>query len=130
MVNTQSIPASAPAQDPISRDLTQISTSAPMIRRLTVSDGPRSLREPDGSSRSAPMLRLQGRWLEGAGFAVGVPVTVHVGSGRLIIEVAEPERVPQAEVLERIGLLIADEGLPKRDFHEIARRVRRTRRSD
>ena len=76
------------------------------------------------------MLRLQGRWLEGAGFAVGVPVTVHVGSGRLIIEVAEPERVPQAEVLERIGLLIADEGLPKRDFHEIARRVRRTRRSD
>ena len=36
MVNTQTIPASASAQDPIIRDFIQISTESPQIRRLTV----------------------------------------------------------------------------------------------
>ncbi len=36
--------------------------------------------------------RLQGAWLERAGFAIGVQVKVHVSPGRLIIETAAPER--------------------------------------
>ncbi len=62
----------------------------------------------------APMLRLQGAWLKRAGFAIGVPVTVRVSPGRLVIEVAEPERVSQAEVLAKIAR-VAEGGLPKPD---------------
>ena len=103
MAHAQSIPASATAQDPIARDSTQMSAPNPQIRRLTVSCGARTVREPNGSSAPAPMLRLQGAWLKRAGFAIGVPVAVWVSSGRLVIDVAEPERMPQAEVLAKIA---------------------------
>ena len=40
---------------------------------------------------STPYLRLQGRWLERAGFPVGTPVRVEVSDRRLIVEAVEPE---------------------------------------
>ena len=74
----------------------------------------------------APRLCLQGAWLERAGFAIGVPVTVRVSSGRLVIEVTEPALVPAAEVLKTIAR-VANSGVPKRDVHELVRRLRRRR---
>lgn len=38
-----------------------------------------------------PFLRLQGRWLDAAGFAIGANVQVQVESGRLVIEVIDPQ---------------------------------------
>jgi hypothetical protein len=130
MVNPQSIPASTSAQDPIFHDFSQISTESPQIRRLTVSYGTYRVREPDGRAMSVPKLRLQGAWLERAGFAIGVPVRVHVSRGRLVIEAAESERVPQAEVIGTLGALVADEGLSTRDFRDLERRLRRLGCSD
>ena len=130
MVNPQSIPASTSAQDPIFHDFSQISTESPQIRRLTVSYGTYRVREPDGRAIFVPKLRLQGAWLERAGFAIGVPVKVQVSRGRLVIEAAESERVPQAEVLGVLGALVADEGLSKHDFDDLERRLRRLGRSD
>lgn len=126
MVNTQNIPASAPAQDPIARDFTQISTENPEIRRLTVGYGTRRVNRPDGRSMSAPMLRLQGAWLERAGFLVGRIVKVHVSFGRLVIEAAEPERASKAEVLERIAR-VSEGGLPKCELDALVRRLKRNR---
>jgi hypothetical protein len=37
-----------------------------------------------------PFLRLQGRWLDQAGFAIGAQVQVAVSRGRLVVEVVEP----------------------------------------
>jgi Toxin SymE, type I toxin-antitoxin system len=34
-----------------------------------------------------PFLRLQGRWLQEAGFAIGTPVRILVTPGRLVLEV-------------------------------------------
>jgi len=39
-----------------------------------------------------PFLRLQGRWLDEAGFAIGANVQVVVSPGRLVVEVIEPEQ--------------------------------------
>jgi len=39
-----------------------------------------------------PFLRLQGRWLDRAGFAVGADVNVQVEPGRLVIEVIDPQK--------------------------------------
>ena len=126
MVNPQSIPASSSAQDPITRDFTQISTESSQIRRLTVYDGMRRVRGPNGRAMFAPMLRLQGAWLERAGFLAGRMVKVHVSLGRLVIETAEPERVPKAEVLERIAR-VSEDGLPKRELDALVRHLERNR---
>lgn len=126
MVNPQSIPASASAQDPIARDFTQISIESPQSRRLTVSYGTRRVNGPDGRSMSAPMLRLQGAWLERAGFLIGCMAKVHVSFGRLVIEAAEPERVPKAEVLESIAR-VSEGGLPKRELDAFVRHLKRNR---
>ena len=126
MAHAETTPALAPAQDPIAPDSTQISAREPEVRRLTVSYGARTVREPDGSSAPAPMLRLQGAWLKRAGFVIGVPVTVQVSSGRLVIEAAEPERVSQAEVLAKIAR-VAEGGLPKRDWDRFVRYLKRCR---
>lgn len=56
-----------------------------------------------------------------------MPVKVHVSAGRLVIEAAELERVPRAKALTTIGALVADDGLTKRDFHELARLIKRRR---
>ena len=126
MAHAETTPALAPAQDPIARDSTQMSATDPQIRRLAVSYGTRTVREPDGSSAPAPMLRLQGAWLKRAGFAIGVPVTVRVSPGRLVIEVAEPECVSQAEVLAKIAR-VAEGGLQKRDWDRFVRYLKRCR---
>ena len=126
MVNPQSIPASASAQDPITRDFIRISTESPQIRRLTVNYGTYSVRGPDERAMSVPLLRLQGAWLERAGFAIGVPVKVHVSSGRLVIEAVESERVPKAEVLERIAR-VSEGGLPKHELDALVRHLKRDR---
>ena len=124
MVNTQTIPAFAPAQDSIYRDFTEIPPESPQIRRLTVSYGTYGVRGPDGRAISIPMLRLQGAWLERAGFAIGAAVKVqHMSRGRLVIEAVE--RVPQAEALGVLGALLRDKGLSKRDLDEIGRQLRR-----
>lgn len=109
MTHAKTTPASALAQDPISRDSTQIIPRDSEVRRLTVSYGARSVRDSNGSSVPAPMLRLQGAWLGRAGFAVGAPVTVRVSSGRLVIETVELEHVPQVEAFALIAH-VADGG--------------------
>jgi hypothetical protein len=38
-----------------------------------------------------PFLRLQGRWLDQAGFAIGAQVRVEVDRGRLVVEVIDAE---------------------------------------
>lgn len=64
-------------------------------RRLTVSS-----RYPESRARTAapyvpstpmPFLRLQGRWLDQAGFAIGAQVRVEVDRGRLVVEVIDAE---------------------------------------
>ena len=42
-----------------------------------------------------PHLRLTGRWLAQAGFAVGTAVRVQVERGRLVLEVIESEGKPR-----------------------------------
>ncbi|MGH8226491.1 MAG: SymE family type I addiction module toxin [Steroidobacteraceae bacterium] len=126
MVGTHSMPAPAPAQDPISPDFAPISHRDRAVRRYTVTDGLRSICEPDGRSVAVPMLRLRGAWLKRAGFAIGVPVTVRVSAGRLVIEVADPERVPQTEAFARIARA-ADGDLPKRDLDRFVRDLGRRR---
>jgi type I toxin-antitoxin system toxin SymE len=101
MANSESTPAAAPTQSSFSFDSNQISAQESGIRRLTVSYGAGTVREPDGRSRSAPMLRLQGAWLKRAGFAIGVKVTVQVSAGRLVIESAEPEIDVASRFLKR-----------------------------
>lgn len=64
-------------------------------RRLTVSrhyPESRAVRPAGLHAIPAPMpfLRLQGRWLDEAGFAIGANVRVEVSAGRLVVELAEP----------------------------------------
>jgi hypothetical protein len=85
------------------------------------------VRGADGNPALAPLLRLQGAWLARAGFAIGVPVRVHVNSGRLVIEAAELERVPRTEVLTRLGGgAVRDDGIPRREMAGLVRRLRRS----
>ena len=61
-------------------------------RRLTVScQYPESRAARPRAVPVAPMpfLRLQGRWLDQAGFAIGANVRVEVAAGRLVVEVIE-----------------------------------------
>jgi hypothetical protein len=51
-------------------------------------------RSPARNPPPMPYLRLQGRWLERAGFAVGSHVRVSVASRRLVIEVIEDAPPP------------------------------------
>lgn len=75
---------------------------------------------------SVPLLRLQGAWLERAGFAIGTPVKLHVSRGHLVIEAVKSERVPKAEVLERIAQ-VSEGGLPKRELDALVRHLKRDR---
>jgi hypothetical protein len=130
MVNTQTIPAFAPTQDSIYRDFAQIPTESPQIRRLTVNYGTYGVRGPDGRAMPIPMLRLQGAWLERAGFAIGATVKVHMSRGRLVIEAVKSEPASQAEALGVLGALLAEKGLSKRDLDDIGRQLRRMGRAD
>jgi hypothetical protein len=66
-----------------------------------------------------------GCWLERAGFPVGRMVNLQIRCGRLVIE-AEPERVPAAELLERIAR-VSEDGSPKRELDAHVRRLKRDR---
>ena len=73
---------------------TASSDTAMNSRRLRVTSLPEALRWSPVSQRNSspiPYLRLRGRWLEHAGFAVGSTVRVSMEPGRLVIEVAESE---------------------------------------
>lgn len=64
-------------------------------RRLTVSRsylGCRAARPHYVLPAPMPFLRLQGRWLDQAGFAIGANVRVTVSAGRLVVEVIESEQ--------------------------------------
>jgi toxic protein SymE len=63
-------------------------------RRLTVSrTRPESrARVPRRFPAPMPFLRLKGRWLGEAGFAIGVPVQVTVAPGLLVLEALDDER--------------------------------------
>jgi hypothetical protein len=125
MVSTYSMPVPAPAQDPISRDFTQKDTRDQAVRRLTVCNSLRDIQGPNGRPTRAPQLLLRGRWLQRAGFHVGVPVKVHVSRGRLVIE-PDRDRAPQDEVLTRIAQ-VTEGGLPKRELNALIRRLKRDR---
>lgn len=63
-------------------------------RRLTVSRTyyaePLLRRRVPAPARALPQLRLQGRWLEQAGFAIGAQIEVAVAAGELIVKVLPP----------------------------------------
>jgi hypothetical protein len=63
-------------------------------RRLTVSrTHPESrARFPRPVPTPMPLLRLQGRWMDRAGFGIGKPVRVAVKPGLLVLEVLNAER--------------------------------------
>jgi hypothetical protein len=122
MANSECMPITASARSSISDDFAQIPIQRES-RRLTVSYRPRSVFALGACSTQVPLLRLQGAWLKRAGFAVGVPVTVQVSAGRLIIEPRTPDLVSRAEVLSKIAR-VAENGLPKREFDELTRRLR------
>ncbi len=70
-------------------------------RRLTVSyQTPNTYHRewPFRPLPAKPFLRLQGRWLDEAGFAIGAQVSVQVMPGRLVLEVIEPERTAEPDV--------------------------------
>jgi Toxin SymE, type I toxin-antitoxin system len=60
-------------------------------RRLKVSYQSAPSQEPYRVLPRKPFLRLQGRWLDKAGFAVGANVHVQVEPGRLVLEVIDPQ---------------------------------------
>ena len=127
MVDTHSMPAQVPAQDSLSRDFTPISAPGHDVRRYTVTASRRDMRGPEGRPVPAPMLHLVGAWMVRAGFTIGLPVTIQVSDGRLVIEVAEPEKVPQAEAFAQIAR-VADGDLLKRDVNRFVAELRRGRR--
>lgn len=57
----------------------------PVKRNYAYDAAPRVGPEPP----RVPFLRLQGRWLHQAGFAIGTPLRVLVTPGRLVLEVDE-----------------------------------------
>jgi Toxin SymE, type I toxin-antitoxin system len=48
-----------------------------------------------------PFLRLQGRWLEAAGFAIGAEVRIAVSAGRLVLEVIDPAQTQAQSLLTK-----------------------------
>ena len=60
-------------------------------RRLKVSYQSAPSQEPYRALPPKPFLRLQGRWLDAAGFAIGANVRVQVEPGRLVLEVIDPQ---------------------------------------
>jgi len=82
--------------------LTMVSKESPQgvsmkPRRLKVSSLLRDSRSTRPLSRQMlppmPFLRLNGRWLDAAGFAIGADVRVEVSSGRLVIELLHPPQI-------------------------------------
>ncbi|MDA8350206.1 MAG: SymE family type I addiction module toxin [Pseudomonadota bacterium] len=53
-----------------------------------------------------PLLHLQGRWLDRAGFAIGTTVRVSVSPGRLILEVADAEGATEGAATTQCGHVV------------------------
>lgn len=66
----------------------QLSSDKSKSRRLTV-----GYMASSTSKDLSPHIRIMGRWVEKAGFAVGSKVNVDISHGRLVIELAPPETV-------------------------------------
>lgn len=66
------------------------------LRHFTVGYRPVDSRSKAPSPRPVlprmPFVRLAGRWLDRAGFAIGTGVRVEVSPGRLVLEAIEPHR--------------------------------------
>jgi hypothetical protein len=88
------------ATSPVQARNARTAIALPRLRRCTVGylypyvrpnyaypTAPRSELEPP----RVAFLRLQGRWLHQAGFAIGTPVRVLVTPGRLVLEVDQVE---------------------------------------
>jgi hypothetical protein len=97
---TTNSPAGAAPATPISESPSP--TEATESRYLTTSyfQPVTERRWPTRNPAPMPYLRLQGRWLERAGFAVGSHVRVSVESRRLVIEVVE-DAPPSPQVSSR-----------------------------
>lgn len=66
------------------------SSADPESRQIKVRETCPSVRwPPRGDPKPRACLRLEGRWLERAGFAIGTHVRVHVAHHRLIVELIE-----------------------------------------
>jgi Toxin SymE, type I toxin-antitoxin system len=57
-----------------------------------------SRKEPYRPLPSMPTLCLQGRWLDEAGFAIGMRVGVQVMPGRLVLETLGPKYAAEPDV--------------------------------
>ena len=66
---------------------------------------------------STPYLRLQGRWLERAGFPVGTPVCIGVMDGCLVVEAIQPEEPPRC----------AEPDCPHEAYYKLLRRRQQVR---
>jgi toxic protein SymE len=61
--------------------------------------GPRQIKmasssyDTDGAVVRVPCLRMMGKWLEQAGFPIGVNLRITVEMGRLVIEPASPDLI-------------------------------------
>ena len=75
---------------------------------LTVSSGASGT----SGAPSVSFLRLQGRWLERAGFAIGASVRVLVTKGRLVLEVEATERDALLVLPHVPSLCVAEPGAP------------------
>ena len=60
--------------------------------------GGESRKPPHRPLPDKPQLRLQGRWLDEAGFAIGMRVGVQVAPGRLVLEVLGPKYTRESDV--------------------------------
>jgi hypothetical protein len=60
--------------------------------------GGESRKPPHRPLPDKPQLRLQGRWLDEAGFAIGMRVGVRVEPGRLVLEVLGPKYASAPDV--------------------------------
>lgn len=126
MANSHFTPDLAPTQASISRDFTRISTPKHKARRYTVTASRRDVRGPEGRPVPAPMLHLVGAWMKRAGFTIGRSVTSQVSEGRMVTELAEPEREPQAQVLAKIAR-VAGGAFRKRDLDRFLRYLKQGR---
>jgi hypothetical protein len=67
-------------------------------RRLTISRHyPESRAARSRPAAPMPFLRLQGRWLDQAGFTIGANVRVEVAAGRLVVEVIDSAAQPEKQ---------------------------------
>jgi toxic protein SymE len=69
-------------------------------RRLKVSYRPVRSHSRESVKRNLvpmPYVRLVGRWLDEAGFAIGCDISVQVSSGKLVLEVIEPAATDKAK---------------------------------